>query len=322
MSFRTTFIFIFSTCLSGLVLASQSPSLAEEQFELAQQLATKTDSTSPEEVRYWLEQSANQGYLPAQKQLAEDFTQGLTGSVSYSQAAYWLSSIALSDPADSGYALANFVEKHQKNITTDDLIEAWYQLSAKQNKDAEIAYNHFLEQRFNQLRAKQVSAMTELDQRSAEAQPMQSDGINQTKGFSTEPFLAIGFCGLMLSAGWFGYRKQQQKRKLQLVDEENRTRQLDVQVKELEFTNKQLKRQLEQVFREFKKVKSESAPHDLTIACAVFGYTPNSIPQAQAVKLRYRQLSKLYHPDAQGGEAEMKRLNQAFRIITQNVTKA
>ena len=318
MSFRTTLIFIFSTCLSGLVLASQSPSLAEEQFKLAM----KTDSTSPEETRYWLEQSANQGYLPAQKQLAEDYTQGLTGSVSYPQAAYWLSSIALSDPTDSGYALASFLEKHQKNITTDDLIEAWYQLSAKQNKDAETAYNHFLEQRFNQLRAKQVSAIVELDHRTAEAQLMQSDDINQAKGLNVEPVLAFGFCGVMLSAGWFGYRKQQQKRKLQWVDEENRTRQLDVQVKELEFTNKQLKRQLEKVFREFKKVKSESAPHDLTIACAVFGYTPNSIPQAQAVKLRYRQLSKLYHPDAQGSEAEMKRLNQAFRIITQNVTKA
>ncbi|WP_329352383.1 J domain-containing protein [Vibrio natriegens] len=318
MAFKTVFIFILSSCLSSLVFASQSPSSAEDQFKLAM----KSDSTSPEETRYWLEQSASQGYLPAQKQLAEDYTLGLTGSVSYPQAAYWLSSIALSDPADSGYALASFLEKHQQNITTDDLIEAWYQLSAKQNKDAEIAYNHFLEQRFNQLRAKQVSAMTELDQSSAEAQPMQSDDINQAKGFSAEPFLAIGFCGLMLSAGWFGYRKQQQKRKLQSVDEENRTRQLDVQVKELEFTNKQLKRQLEQVFREFKKVKSESAPHDLTIACAVFGYTPNSIPQAQAVKLRYRQLSKLYHPDAQGSEAEMKRLNQAFRTITQNVTKA
>ena len=322
MAFKTVFIFILSSCLSSLVFASQSPSSAEEQFKLAQQLAVKPDSTSPAEIRYWLEQSANQGYLPAQKQLAEDYTQGLTGLVSYPQASYWLSSIALSDPTDSGYALASFLEKHQKNITTDDLIEAWYQLSAKQNKDAETAYNHFLEQRFNQLRAKQVSAIVELDQRTAEAQLMQSDDINQAKGLNVEPVLAFGICGVMLSAGWFGYRKQQQKRKLQWVDEENRTRQLDVQVKELEFTNKQLKRQLEKVFREFKKVKSESAPHDLTMACAVFGYTPNSIPQAQAVKLRYRQLSKLYHPDAQGSEAEMKRLNQAFRIITQNVTKA
>ncbi|MBR9789129.1 MAG: J domain-containing protein [Vibrionaceae bacterium] len=282
----------------------------------------KTDSTPPAEIRYWLEQSANQGYLPAQKQLAEDLTQGLTGSVSYPQAAYWFSSIALSDPTDGGYALASFLEMHQKNITTDDLIEAWYQLAAKQNKDAETAYNHFLEQRFNQLRAKQVAAITELDQSVAEALPIQSNRNNQAKGLSVETILAIGICGLMLIAGWFGYKKQQRNRKLQLVDEYNRTRQLDLQVKELEFTNRQLNHQLEQVFREFKKAKSESAPHDLTIACAMFGYTPNSLPEPQAIKLRYRQLSKLYHPDARGSEAEMKRLNKAFRIITQNVTKA
>ncbi|MDF5305812.1 DnaJ domain-containing protein, partial [Vibrio parahaemolyticus] len=42
----------------------------------------------------------------------------------------------------------------------------------------------------------------------------------------------------------------------------------------------------------------------------------------QAVKLRYRQLSKLYHPDTRGSEEEMKRLNQAFKIISQNVTKS
>nr|WP_319536810.1 J domain-containing protein [uncultured Vibrio sp.] len=316
------FSFILSTCLSGLVFASQSPSSAEDQFKLAQQLAMKTNSASSAEIRYWLEQSANQGYLPAQKQLAEDLAQGLTGSVFYPQATYWFSSIALSDPTDSGYSLARFLEKHQQNISIDDLVEAWYQLAAKQNKDAETAYNHFLEQRFNQLRAKQVSAMTELDQSAAEVQPMQSNRTNQAKGLSVEPILPIGICGFMLSAGWFGYRKQQQKRKLQLVDDENRTRQLDLQVRELEFTNRQLKRQLEQVFREFKKAKSESGLHDLNIACAMFGYTPNSIPQPQAIKLRYRQLSKLYHPDARGSEAEMKRLNQAFRTITQNVTKA
>ncbi len=318
MSFKTVFSIILSTCFSGLVFASQSPPSAEEQFKLAMQ----TDSTSPAEVRYWLEQSANQGYLPAKKQLAKDLTQGLTGSVSYPQAAYWVSSIALSDPTDSGYALASFLEEHQQNITTDDLIEAWYQLAAKQNKDAETAYNHFLEQRFNLLRAKQVSAIAELDQSTAEAQPIQSNRNNQAKGVSVETVLAIGICGLMLSAGWFGHKKQQRNRKLQLVDEENRTRQLDLQVKELEFTNRQLKQQLEQVFREFKKAKSESVPHDLTIACAMFGCTPNSIPEPQAIKLRYRQLSKLYHPDARGSEVEMKRLNQAFRIITQNVTNA
>ena len=83
MAFKTVFIFILSTCLSSLVFASQSPSSAEDQFKLAM----KSDSTSPEETRYWLEQSASQGYLPAQKQLAKDYTLGLTGSVFYPQAA-------------------------------------------------------------------------------------------------------------------------------------------------------------------------------------------------------------------------------------------
>ncbi|MBO0237122.1 DnaJ domain-containing protein, partial [Vibrio parahaemolyticus] len=40
-----------------------------------------------------------------------------------------------------------------------------------------------------------------------------------------------------------------------------------------------------------------------------------------AIKLRYRQLSKLYHPDTRGSEEEMKRLNHAFKLVSQNVTK-
>ncbi|MCA2423170.1 J domain-containing protein, partial [Vibrio alginolyticus] len=40
------------------------------------------------------------------------------------------------------------------------------------------------------------------------------------------------------------------------------------------------------------------------------------------VKLRNRHLSKLYHPDTRGSEEEMQRLNQAFKIISQNVTKS
>ncbi|MEF1301651.1 J domain-containing protein, partial [Vibrio owensii] len=105
------------------------------------------------------------------------------------------------------------------------------------------------------------------------------------------------------------------------ANEVSRSLQLETQVKELQFANKQLKRQLEKVFKEFKKIKGQSENQKLLVACAMFGYTPQTIPDSKAVKLRYRQLSKLYHPDSRGSEEEMKLLNQAFKTISQNVTK-
>lgn len=56
------------------------------------------------------------------------------------------------------------------------------------------------------------------------------------------------------------------------------------------------------------------------MACAVFGYSPEQIPNQTAIKRRFRQLSKIYHPDSGGADQEMKRLNQALKIISQQHT--
>lgn len=319
MSFRTIFFsLILSTCLTGNVSASQSPTSSEQQFQYAQQSATN----SKEEVRYWLEQSAKQGYLPAQKQLALDFAKGLTGPVSSSQAIYWFTSIALNDPQDHGYLLARYLDEHKKSISINELIEAWYQLSSIHNPQAEAAYNQLLEQRFNQLRAKQVSEIEELDKKSAVQHEIIPGSAEEPYISQLKPFMAFGIMSLIVGVGWIGYRRQRDTQLDRSAREATQTQQLDMKVKELEFTNKQLKRQLEKVFSEFKKTKSQSDNHKFELACAIFGYTPQTLPESKAIKLRYRQLSKLYHPDSRGSEEEMKRLNQAFRLITQNVTNS
>ncbi len=316
MPIRTTFSLILSACLCGGVFASQTPTSPKQQFQLAQQLATNSKS----EVRYWLEQAAKQGYIPAQKQLAQDFSQGLTGLVSHPQAIYWFTSIALNDPQDNGYLLATYLENNQKNVSISELIEAWYKLSSRQNPQAEVAYNHFLEQRFNQLRAKQVSAIAELDKKAVEEQTLPPNSITELRHSLLQPLIATGTLGLIIVLGWCGYQRKKQRQINHAEKAVTHTQNLNIKVQQLELTNKQLKRQLEKVFNEFKKAKSESDIHTLELACAMFGYTPQTIPEGKMIKLRYRQLSKLYHPDVRGSDEEMKRLNQAFQIVTQNVT--
>lgn len=325
MSFRTTALtFALSACLTSTAFASQNPTQPEAQFDLAQQLALNPNPESPTDARYWLEQAAHQGYLPAQKQLAEDYARGLTGNTDFTQAIYWFTSVALNDPTDRGFLLADFVQHHKAEVSNSDLVEAWYQLSALKNPQAEEAYNQFLEDRFNQLRAKQVSEIVELDKQATDEEQKETIEIQQAKkAENSNVWYASGALGfaLLLGGGAFGYRRHTQKTKATAANEVSRSLQLETQVKELQFANKQLKRQLEKVFKEFKKIKGQSENQKLLVACAMFGYTPQTIPDSKAVKLRYRQLSKLYHPDSRGSEEEMKRLNQAFKTISQNVTK-
>ncbi|NOH67721.1 J domain-containing protein [Vibrio rotiferianus] len=325
MSFRTIALTLtLSACLTSTAFASQSPTQPEAQFDLAQQLALKPNPDSPSDVRYWLEQAARQSYIPAQKLLAEDYARGLTGNVDFTQATYWFTSVALNDPTDRGFLLADFVQHHQNRISTEDLLEAWYQLAALKNPQAEEAYNQFLEERFNQLRAKQVSEIVELDKTATHEEAQDIAAFEQEqKAETTNIWYASGALGLSVLIGGFafGYRRHNKKVEANIAHESSQSLQLETQVKELQFANKQLKRQLEKVFKEFKKIKGQSDNQKLAIASATFGYTPQRIPDSKAVKLRYRQLSKLYHPDSRGSEDEMKRLNQAFKIISQNVTK-
>ncbi|MDF2152361.1 J domain-containing protein [Vibrio sp. CAU 1672] len=324
MSRRTILSLAAMACISLPAYATEPLTDPVAQYQQAQNLAKQASQSSLPEVRYWLEQSAQQGHLAAQKQLAKDYADGLSGKVNYPQAIYWFTTIANQDATDHGYLLAQFLQQHQQQVNNHDLIEAWYKFAAENNPQAETAYAIFLEQRFNQLRAKQVTEITELEQQQTTEnqqgtpQPPAQSAIN-----SDWLYPSTGFAITMILAGsWFGFRRKADKRQ-NTVHQQQLTKevQLETQVKELQFTNRQLKRQLETVFQEFRKTQQQSDQHKLAIACAMFGYTPASIPEDKSVRLRYRQLSKLYHPDTRGSEEEMKRLNQAFNTITQKSTK-
>ncbi len=202
------------------------------------------------------------------------------------------------------------------------MTEALYQMASQHNPAAEQAYNQLLEQRFNQLRAKQVSQIKSLDKKAEQAQEEKSTVANPKVEHS--PFLwLIWLAAILIISGlsFLVIKKLKQNRKAREAKEESQNQRMAEKIKELEFTNKQLKRQLEKVFREFKKSKTQAENHKLSLACAMLGYTPQTIPDLQSIKLRYRQLSKLYHPDTRGSEEEMKRLNHAFKLVSQNVTK-
>ena len=86
---------------------------------------------------------------------------------------------------------------------------------------------------------------------------------------------------------------------------------------------KKQKRQLEVLYQELKRSQKNQANSNqdqkIQLACAVFGYHPSQVPDEKAIKVRYKQLSKIYHPDMKGSDEEMKRLNGALKTILNKV---
>lgn len=96
----------------------------------------------------------------------------------------------------------------------------------------------------------------ELDKEATKEEQPVAPQSTVTSDNDTIMWLAIGGLVIALAGfgGWVILRKQQRALAALSSQEANQTQQLDAKVKELEFTNKQLKRQLEKVFKEFKRL--------------------------------------------------------------------
>lgn len=61
-------------------------------------------------------------------------------------------------------------------------------------------------------------------------------------------------------------------------------------------------------------------PADVELGFRVLGLRPTS--DVEAVKARYRELARLYHPDKGGDPESMRRLNEAYRRVMRFLTEA
>lgn len=294
------------------------------QYQLSLELAKEDGEAAKADAFYWLQQSAQLGYEPAQIKLAQAYESGIATQVDLKLAANWYWQAAVQGNLDAQIKLGTLFEEQGSLFSQLDIAQFWFGVAAKHSAEAENAYNRILEIKFNAMRAKQVSAISQLD--SAFATQVQSlDTGLETSATTTPPspiytdwisisailFLALSFSGVM-----FYFRRKKVSRET--------TQQLELQseLNKQRYSNKQLKGQLEKVFNEYKKVQAQAGKQKLSLACAMFGYSPSAIPDEKSIKIRFRQLSRLYHPDARGSEEEMKRLNGALKVLLQNVANS
>lgn len=327
---RTLFLLCFGLLFAVSPLAETMQALTikakqqdpQAQYQLASQLAKQQTEEAAVDALYWLQQSAQLGYEPAQFQLAQAFESGLGTAVDLQQAAKWYLHSALQGNLQALTQLGSLFEKQGHRFNNLDLAQLWFGLAAEQDEKADAEYNRILELQFNQLRAKQVSAISQLDSAMTEpSSPVLPNELGSVNHSSYTPLSVdwLVLALLFIVIGLVAIARTIRKRRLVRKIDHHLTMEKELKVQQ--FSNKQLKRQLEKVFNEYKKLQNQHKQHKLALACAMFGYLPSGIPDEKAIKIRFRQLSKLYHPDARGSEEEMKRLNGALKVLLQNVTK-
>ncbi|MEZ8465490.1 hypothetical protein AB6D04_14610 [Vibrio splendidus] len=332
--------FVHAESSDEFSLAPQSqesqPQDPVSQYQLAQAYESGVDvPLSTSDAFYWYSQSADNGNENAQFRLAELYLSGTGVEQSNKLALEWFIKSALQGNKRASVEVAKIYESSlEKDLLQPlDAAQLWYEAALKDNPDAEDGYNRVLEAQFNQQRAKQISSIEQLnDNVSAEVntnQPStfpsaltsrdQATRFNLTNSdYMIGAVLAVLIAIVSISATLVVSRKRQILKSGELNQQQQT---LEAQLSAKDFTIKQQKRQLQTIYNELKKQKNNKILNNFQVACALFGYTPSSIPDQKSIKIRYKQLSKIYHPDGHGCDEEMKRLNNALKTILQNVTK-
>ncbi len=303
--------------------ANQSNPEAQYELAMAYQSGKSTDK-NPQEAFYWLQQSANSQYPPAIFQLAENYLSGTGTDKNISQVIYLLTELATKGDAAAQFKLGEIYQGLELAPTASELAELWYHISADKLPQAEEAYSKILEQKYNQQRAKQVSSIQKLDtiidnqisaSRSDSSQLPSSDELGQD-------YVLIAIITLLLLVTLSIYKISRNK-KLASSQSEKQNQQL---ISDSSATIKKQKRQLDTLYKELKRYQKHQQDsvnnQKYQLACAMFGYPPQQVPSEKEIKVRYKQLCKIYHPDMKGSDEEMKRLNGALKTILTNVNNS
>lgn len=304
---------------------------SEDEFRLAQAYLNEPSIKNEEEAFYWFSQAAEQGHQQAQLQTADMLVNGQGTQKDINAAALWYTQLAIEGNHQAAFNLGELYEQETESFDALDQAELWYRLASSELPQAQQAYERVLQAQFNQRRSQQVSSFKALDEQYSEQATTQlTNSSSVTTSKTTQPAfqanqqsktsqnLIIGLAIVItLLLGITGFLVAKLRKN-------NQTKTEDINREQIKLKDIQLKQQKHQIatlYKELKKRQSSKSNHNLQLACAVFGYKISAIPEQKKIKIRYKQLSKIYHPDGQGSDEEMKRLNAALKTILQNVTK-
>lgn len=257
---------------------------------------------------------ANQQDSTAQLSLGLEYQQ----QSNLQQAHYWLVKAAINGNSEALSALgALFEQDDNQPLPSLTQAENWYQLAEDAGiPEAGDAYARVLEKQFNLRQARQVSAINLLDQAADasiainQSNPPEVPGNSSGKIY-TEVIVITGVVLLILASLLIRKkrRKNQHNKQVNLSDA------LTNKDKQIRTLQSSLNKAFDQLKRQQYLQQKQAKEHSFTLACTLFGFNPRKLPDDKTIKIRYKKLCRVYHPDAHGSDEEMKRLNGAFKVI-------
>lgn len=298
---------------------------AEAQYHLA--LRYQSGDGIPQDLSeafYWFQQSSERNQPQAMHQLAKMYLQGQGIEINTAEGIYWLTKLATQGNPEAQFELGKQYQTLKNSPTSQQMAEIWFRTAAESLPEAEQAYTQILQDKFNQQRAKQVSAIDQLDNEATDQQETSPapSRLDLDKLNWVYVVILASIALLMLIASLY-QRQKRHKKETNTLDQLTEQQQLEQKLADNIAVIKKQKRQLEVLYQELKRSQKNQANSNqdqkFQLACAVFGYHPSQVPDEKAIKVRYKQLSKIYHPDMKGSDEEMKRLNGALKTILNKV---
>lgn len=325
--------FAFADSIQSLTQSAEKND-PKSQYQLAKRYEEGAQVAQDNQAAfYWYQQSAENGYDLAKFKLSKAYINGIGTKKNIPQGLFWLIDLALKGNVDAQLTLGKIYQNLQQPPNNLDMAEVWYQIASGKSSAAEEAYSKILEGKYNARRAKQISYIDQLNSIFPEDTESPSSATSPPEDIellSIVEYVITLILVALISTSIVILRRRQVRQQVKVNNEKHNNKQ--AMASQLQVINQQ-KKQINILYRELKKQQShakgsthkqtnknsekstQQAPSQLQLACTLFGFRVNKIPNEKGVKLRFKQLSKVYHPDINGSEDEMKRLNAALKII-------
>ncbi|NLS11354.1 J domain-containing protein [Vibrio sp. SM6] len=323
-------------------------------FERCQLTSNSPISTSSQQhpkalAHYWYLKSADLGHYGAQQRLAYGYLTTDFGPTNIASALRWFSALAVQGDIDAQFRIAQLLEQHSNVLTMNDLAKIWYQLAAPHHKKAQEHYTHLLQTEFNERRSAQLKQLSQAqgDAKSAQVSVLdhgqtiaQSDSPlmpNDLAASATkigQPFSFSAALGIIITlfSGFGIFVLIQQRRTVQRQVnsrlesgsphcESTTIIRWQARYNALAQKHNVLRHHCDALTQQMALNKSQCDQHTLAKAYATLGFDVNDAPTSNDIKCRYKALSRIYHPDAQGSNAQMARLNLALELVQNALAK-
>ncbi|MBY6196571.1 J domain-containing protein [Vibrio hangzhouensis] len=297
---------------------------AEAQYKLG--LAYETGEGTQRDLTlaaHWYKQASDNGHPAATYNYAQALEYGRGIQANPSKAVLLYTRLAALGEHSTYSKIARLYQSHDIQIANEDQAVLWYSLAKDLSPEYDSAYAQALQKQFDAQQLRQIQALEQQEQAaSTSSHPLTTRNIRQEPSNSNW-ILHLSYLLALLTilvGATIMFRTHQRRS----TEDPRHLIELQQKLSQQQQLIKKLYKQLSGSRESMRPVVPSKADNTaLSDAYQRFGFSPvqthNLTPKL--VKMRYKQLCRIYHPDAQGSDEEMKLLNLAFEVIVNHLKK-